>query len=423
MPTLDLMESHPIEQKMGMKYFCSKTEGFGGKLRINPKDFQVEEILPDGRIIPINDKEFSLGADEPGLFTEFILIKKNFESHMALLKIANAFNISSEDVNFAGTKDKTAYTAQRATIWRVKPEELSNLHIKGLEIRSPRTIIYRTFLGDLKGNYFTIKIRDPEIDKDEIKERIKAICNEHNEFNGISNFFGHQRFGSRRPISHIVGKLILLGKIKEAVEFYLTDIGEYESDATKESRRELAESDNYSEIIKTMPKNMTFEKLIVNHFIKRPNDYFGALQSLPRNLKRMFIHSYQSFIWNLMLSERMKEYGNLNELQFDIKEDNEIVQPIIGYETKFPDNQLYDFVKNLLEQDGIKPEHFKVKMIPNIKFPGSNRPISIKPIDFDYSIGKDSLEQTIIKLKFSLRSGSYATVLLREFLKTNPLNY
>ena len=71
-----LRESHSIEQKMGMLYYCTTSEGIGGRLRLYPKDFKVEEIMPDGRIIKIDNEDFSLGESEPGLYTEFILIKK-----------------------------------------------------------------------------------------------------------------------------------------------------------------------------------------------------------------------------------------------------------------------------------------------------------------------------------------------------------
>ena len=145
----ELKESHPIEQQMGIRFYCTKTEGIDGRIRVYPKDFRVEEILPNGRRINFDDKNFSLGKDEPGLFTEFVLIKRDIESHRALLMITEALNTKIIDINIAGTKDKTAYTAQRATIWRITPEDLLKLSVKGVTIRSPRTTIYKIFFGDL----------------------------------------------------------------------------------------------------------------------------------------------------------------------------------------------------------------------------------------------------------------------------------
>ena len=101
MSPTNLRESHPIEQIMGIKYYSSKTDGIGGKIRTYPKDFKVEEILPDGRIIKLTDENFSLGEEEHGLFTEFILIKKDIESHTALHQICRALKVDKSSINIA----------------------------------------------------------------------------------------------------------------------------------------------------------------------------------------------------------------------------------------------------------------------------------------------------------------------------------
>jgi len=199
-----LLESHPIEKIMGIQFYSSLTEGIGGKLRKYPEDFIVEEILPDGRIIPIEDENFKLGNDEAGLFTEFILIKKDIESHRAIIDIAKALKKPVEDIKIAGTKDKSAFTSQKATIWRVKPEDLLKIQLDGITIRSPRTTIYQTYLGNLLGNHFRITLREMNFDKAIIDDKVNYILNEIKQFGGFGNYFGHQRFGSRRPISNEV---------------------------------------------------------------------------------------------------------------------------------------------------------------------------------------------------------------------------
>ncbi|MFW9924546.1 MAG: tRNA pseudouridine(13) synthase TruD, partial [Candidatus Thorarchaeota archaeon] len=298
MDSIQLRESHKIEKKMGINYYCSHTDGIQGRLRKFPKDFKVEEILPNGRIISINDEDFSFGESEPGLFTEFVLLKKNVESHKAQLKIAQTLNKKIDDIQVAGTKDKTAITAQRATIWRVPPEKLLEIQIKGIKIRAPRTTIYQTYLGNLRGNHFIITIRELPFDKEEIANRLEAINTEIDNFGGIGNFFGHQRFGSRRPISHEVGKFILMGDIEKAVNYYLSEISEDEHELTKKARQLYVETNDPKITLAAFSNEMLFERLILNHLIKRPRDFLGAFQILPKNLQRLFIHSYQSYIWN-----------------------------------------------------------------------------------------------------------------------------
>jgi tRNA pseudouridine13 synthase len=419
----DLKTSHPIELEMGILYYATKTDGIGGKIRSSPKDFKVEEILPDGRIIRFDDTDFSFGDNEPGLFTEFVLKKRNIESHSALYKITKALNRDILDINISGTKDKTAYTAQRATIWRVSPEELLKLQIKGITIQSPRTTIYKTYLGNLKGNYFTIKIRETDFTQKELENKLGMINQEANEFKGLPNFFGHQRFGTRRPISHIIGKHILKGNYEEAIRIYLSYLSADENEITKEARTIFEKTNNPEESLKIMPKSMVFERLILKHLTKYPKDYKGSFLVLPKNMQRIFIHAYQSFIWNKTLSKRLELCGNLVKQKIDFIEQEKTVLPIIGYNTKKTDNELMQFAFDLLKEDNISQEHFKLKDLPALKFNGSNRRIKIDFNDFNCNVAKDTKKDNVVTMKFSLSSGSYATVILREFMKTTPLRY
>ena len=69
-----LKSSHPIEQDMGIQYYATKTEGIGGKIRISPKDFIVE----DGIINELGLKK-QYGGGPLKAINEFLENNTNFE--------------------------------------------------------------------------------------------------------------------------------------------------------------------------------------------------------------------------------------------------------------------------------------------------------------------------------------------------------
>lgn len=40
-----------------------------------------------------------------------------------------------------------------------------------------------------------------------------------------------------------------------------------------------------------------------------PNSYCNALQHIPQNMRSMYVHAYQSYLWNAAASHRVKTFG------------------------------------------------------------------------------------------------------------------
>ena len=68
------------------------------------------------------------------------------------------------------------------------------------------------------GNQFKIKITDTTKD-----------ISKFNEFDKILNFYGYQRFGSKRPVTHLIGKALLQQNYTKAVNLLLSFTSEYEN--------------------------------------------------------------------------------------------------------------------------------------------------------------------------------------------------
>jgi len=121
------------------------------------------------------------------------------------------------------------------------------------------------------------------------------------------------RFGSVRPITHVVGRHIVRGEFREAVHAYVANPIEGEGDASVAVREGLEATGDYAAALREYPKEWGFEKAILNRLAKDPEDFVGALQALPFNLLLMFVHGYQSYLFNRILSERMREGLPLGE--------------------------------------------------------------------------------------------------------------
>ena len=123
---------------------------------------------------------------------------------------------------------------------------------------------------------------------------------------GIPNFFGHQRFGTTRPITHLVGKALVRGDFEEAAMLFLAKPSVHEHPASRQARQELQSTKNFKQALENFPKQLRFERLMLNHLADNPDDFVGAFQRLPVKLQELFVQAHQSYLFNRFLSERIK---------------------------------------------------------------------------------------------------------------------
>ncbi len=58
--------------------------------------------------------------------------------------------------------------------------------------------------------------------------------------------------------------------------------------------------------MREFPRTLTFERMLIGWLLRNPGDWSGAIRTLPPNLQMMFVHAYQSYLFNLILSERIR---------------------------------------------------------------------------------------------------------------------
>jgi tRNA pseudouridine13 synthase len=389
--------------------YLSRTPGIGGTIKTSADDFVVEEISEEGQVYQL-DTSLSIES-ESGKFVHFILQKKDWSTSSAISEIAKRLHVGPKRFNTAGIKDKIAHTTQLSSAYGLTKDQILNLNIKDIKINGAWLAKDKVRIGSLLGNRFTIKVADSSSDQT-IIDKINY------ELNGVfPNYFGDQRFGSSRRNTHIVGHKILLGKFDEAVAHYLFDTEGEQNQAAVNARKNLSETKNYSLALKEFPKYLRLERTIIAYLNSTPSDYLGALRKLPRNILLLFVHAFQSYMFNYFLSQRLNsgnlelgigEYYCSDHLGFpDASKPSDsgiIAAKLIGY-----DSPLSKEEEELLSSFDLTKDNFRNKSVPELSLKGSYRPLFC-PLK-DFSFNKESST-----FRFCLPSGAYATVALREFI-------
>ena len=182
---------------------------------------------------------------------------------------------------------------------RAPVEKVDKLEINNVEIELMHRAVKPIRLGNLIGNKFKTRITETSGNEKKIKEIIKQLDGR------FPNYFGIQRFGVTRPITHLVGEKIVSGDYQGAVWDYLTKGG---SEAMGgEARESLRNNKDWKEALEKFPYNLLFERQIIGHLNRNRDDYIGALRQLPESLSKMLVHGYQSLIFNRVLDQRIRE--------------------------------------------------------------------------------------------------------------------
>ncbi len=362
-----------------------------------PEDFFVEEVPllkreAEEAKVKWKEKMKRLGKENASVYTILKVKKVNMDTFSAISALSKELKIPKKSFGFAGMKDKRAVTVQFMSVPFREPKEVIGISAQGAEIIDAFLSARRIKLGDLEGNRFRIAVRGISREKEEkIRERIEKARK-----SGFPNLFGDQRFGSGRMINHIIGKHIIKGEFEQAVMLFLTEKG----DASSSARERLSRERDFSKALSYFPRSLSHERAMILHLSRHPGDFAGALSTLPKTLGRMFVHAYQSWLWNMIASEAKKD----------------IIIPIIGSKTdlsKYPDAK--DAAERVMKREGITFSDFVIRDIMHLTTRGDERRSVAFPKDVKYAFNEDEMNEGKIKLtiSFFLPKGSYATVFIK----------
>ena len=391
-----------IDSELGLNVYSTKFSGTNGKIKQNNKDFEVSEV--------ISEKALDTISEETG-FAVYNLRKNGIDTNHALHDVEKRFGLV---LRALGLKDSNAITEQFV---QAKTISRSLEKIDGKKYSLTRIGFSKKPIAkqDMLGNKFKIKISDSTKD-----------ISQFNEHDKILNFFGYQRFGSKRPITHLVGKAIIQNDYQKAIDFLLNYSSKYDSEENNHYRKLIAERKSGLEIIEQLPRSMDIEIAVLRSLAKS-NDQKTVIRQIPLHMRRFYVQAYQSYIFNKTLSMAFeyeeelflpKEndvcYDRTGQLgKFQNEPDQRLTVPLVGH-SYFKKTRFDYYIQKILETEEVSPSEFLIKDFQEISLEGGFRNSSIQCDNFQAS--NDIIE-------FQLSRGSYATIVIREILKPgDPLS-
>jgi len=385
-----------IDSQIGISVYSTNFSGIGGKIRIEPEDFQVSEL--------ISDKAKNSIKEENG-YAVYKLKKKKIDTNHALSGIFRKKGIRLKSL---GLKDASAVTEQFVCSGN-KGIGIDNFSSDKYSLEKLGFVKKPLSKKDMIGNHFKIKISESE-------NNLESFA----EIDKILNFYGYQRFGSKRPVTHLIGRAILHRDFKKAVDLILSFRSVFDSKENNEIREKLSDKSNYKQYFDKVPLPMDIERIVLKEMIEH-GEAIRAIHAIPVSMRRFYVQAYQSFIFNQSLSSAFLDGENLFESQsgdvcFDkngiigkyVKGmDQNLALPFVGY--SYYKKTRFDYqISKVLEQEEISPKDFFIKEMQEVSSEGGFRQAAIHCSNY-------SLHGNVVE--FSLSRGSFATILLREIMK------
>ncbi|XP_015788927.1 pseudouridylate synthase 7 homolog [Tetranychus urticae] len=413
-------------------------------------------------------------------FVHFVLYQENHGTIEAIEKISRFTGRQPKAFTYAGTKDKRSISTQKVSSYRQNLDKLFDLNtILGKNV--PAIVIGNiTFerepirLGQTIGNHFDLVIRDLIYNsEDDVHHAFLNIKEK-----GFINYFGTQRFGMNASPSHSIGLAVLKEDWLTVLDLILSE-KKVDNEASRTGQfasfnqcmKIWKETRNPELVLKELSFRNSREARIMKGIIKSGsnNNYYAGFCQITRNQRMLYLHAYQSLLFNKLASFRIQRYGlkvvagdllisekekceqldDLKHIKPRIATENDVttasiedvVLPILGVSSILPENEVADKLYELLEADGVTVESFNLKH-KELHLSGTYRKLMSKPsnmqmeivsyddntkplflTDLDILKGKKlsdgSGDKKALKLSFMLPTSAYATVMLREMMKTD----
>lgn len=402
--------SSPPRYNHGQQFLTGNQPGIGGRLKVEPADFFVEEI-------PL----YTPAGEGPHLYVT--IEKTGISTYAAIKQLAQALGISPHLIGYAGLKDAQAVTRQTLSIESMTAEAVAGLAIPKIQILEMKRHTNKLKAGHLSGNRFRIRVRDVEREALPQAEMILETLIRR----GVPNFFDAQRFGTRGNTDRL-GEAIVR---RDNVEFVAEFLGRPQTHEmlAVQAGRQLVDEGRWTEALALWPQKLADERRVLTAISKAGGRLEDVFKVLNKKLQIFFVSAFQSLLFNQLLTDRLEtldrlEPGDAAYIHHKgasfIVEDLAAEQPRADQFEISPSGPIFGSKSLLAQQEPgqrelaklaeyrLTPDDFN---LPGLKIRGTRRPYR-----FPIKAGKIDWDDGLI-ISFELPSGAYATRVMAEIMK------
>jgi len=406
-----------VEVRVGMGVYATQSPPCRARMRVSDDDFRVTELV---------NLEDIKREESPGALPLYRLEKRGSDT----LHVARRISKHLESrVSFGGMKDKHAVATQYLTPTSTRSRRPVLIEEPSFKAELIGYITRPFSRRRVLGNSFEITLRDTCGEVEARIEEAYSLCRQHR----LPNFFGLQRFGTRDPVTHLVGRALVGSNFEAGIRYLLSEPRAGEEAVVREAR-EMAAGGLYAEALRAFTERQDLERTAARRLVEKPGDFLGALRALPLAIRRFFVHAYQSYLFNRCLTKALLDSLDISvavpgdnwsqlapdgltggEVRGSKEEPIEGALPLIqlvGYSYRDYGSRFDRAVMEVLEEEGVTPREFYVKAAQEISAEGGFRRAPLTARGLSYRLS--GMNAT---LSFRLARGEYATTLLREILK------
>lgn len=379
----------------------------GGRIRVQPEDFRVEEIplvRPAGR----------------GRYVLFQIEKREMSTFDAILRVSKGAKVSEQKVGYAGLKDAQAVARQYMSVHKVPPSRVLGIEHPRMRVLTAASHTAPLRLGHHRGNRFAIRIRGVDTTRVPAARRSLERFTER----GMPNAYGAQRFGIRRD-GHQIGRAVVNEDWQTFLVRLLGEPSPLERDHRVVAARAAFDEGEPEKALALFPLRHRLEKKALSTLLRTgsPREAFLALGRRPR---RIWVAAWQSYLFNRILDRRVRDGtydrllpGDIGALHasgacFPVREavqrgDASPTGPLVGYDIPLAGGEPGRIEREVVADGGADPEAFRAD---HVRARGHRRPLRVRVHEASLEVE----DETTVLVRFVLPPGSFATVLLESLM-------